>query len=388
MAEHNSLIHFNEFSKSRYLNFIKKNKEVALISRDNEAKLASFILADINLNNINNYLNVSVRNNVVGDDAPEAKLASHLSHKQGLSGHPGSIPGWGAPPAFFSKLIKSKGIRMNSKILKVQMGNQESFLRKSFNSFVVKILISDCCLKAFSSDQIGHLSNARDDAKYGLSLVCGDNSDDLGRNFLNLFSESNLISSSIMRSVISNSPREILENCIILSFSALNSFRIKYGDISSEPLFNISSTNCLLVESFLKNEKRILASTTNVEGNEGIFYQPCFLAALFLVLEDKVVICSSVNSDLDIISSTIENLNLLTNCSTTFSSADSNLPDNSGGTSNLILISSINRFTQENYLNFSSIPNIFQIFEKLKLLNTSIFNQNNKEEVLNNILHN
>lgn len=99
---------FQNYNYNNYLNIIKENKEVAVISHDNEAKLASFILADINIYKDNNYLNFSINTNNAGD-APEAKLASHLSHKQGPSRHSGSIPGWGAPPASFSHSIKSEG---------------------------------------------------------------------------------------------------------------------------------------------------------------------------------------------------------------------------------------------------------------------------------------
>jgi hypothetical protein len=68
---------------------ITKNK------KKKEAKLESFILADINSNNSINYINISVYDNLQRQ-APEAKLELHSSQKRGLSGHPGSIPGWGA----------------------------------------------------------------------------------------------------------------------------------------------------------------------------------------------------------------------------------------------------------------------------------------------------
>ena len=69
------------------------------IKKENDAKLELFILADVNTDNNNKYINFSVNNNGAGD-APDAKLELHLPHKRGLSGHPGSIPGWGALPTF------------------------------------------------------------------------------------------------------------------------------------------------------------------------------------------------------------------------------------------------------------------------------------------------
>src|SRR3989338_7521954 len=49
--------------------------------------------------------------------------------------------------------------------------NQNKFFvfRNSTNSFVVNTLTNDCSLKCGSFDQIGHLFNARDKAKYSVS---------------------------------------------------------------------------------------------------------------------------------------------------------------------------------------------------------------------------
>ena len=67
-------------------NRITQISKIMLMEKKKEAKSTKFILTDINfLSNIN-YINIS------RGQAPEAKLASHLSHKQGLDGHPGSIP--------------------------------------------------------------------------------------------------------------------------------------------------------------------------------------------------------------------------------------------------------------------------------------------------------
>lgn len=224
----------------------------------------------------------------------------------------------------------------------------------SNKSLVVYILISDCCLNAGSSDQIGVLLRINDNAKYGSSLVsspCGESLLASLRNSSYLSSDINSISSSIVERVNSNSPTEFLEKCIILSLSDLNSSKMKYGEISLQPQFNNSSTICLLVESFLKNENSILASTINSLGKTAILYQPHLLTALSFALDDNSSICSSLNSDLDMILSNIENLTLLTNCLTTILKADSNLLFNSAGTSNLITISSMKYYKNRNYIN-------------------------------------
>lgn len=238
--------------------------------------------------------------------------------------------------------------------------NFEDYSFSFNNSKVENILISDCLLKADSSDQIGHLSSAKDKAKYGLSLGCGESLDALDKKPLNLSSGIKLISSSIKRTVSSNSPKEILDNCIILSLFTLNSCNMKCGETSSVSRFNNSSINLLLVESFLKNEKSMLASTINLEKC-GIFYQPCFLTVLSFASDDNLFICSSVNLDFDMISSITENLTLLVNCSTTFSNAVSNFPASSGGTSTLILISAINGDNCLEYINFSGEGDEFSL---------------------------
>ncbi|GAI52059.1 unnamed protein product, partial [marine sediment metagenome] len=88
------------------------NNYLNVFEEENEAKLATFILTDINTSNNTNFLNVSVHNNIAGN-APEAKLASHLPDKQGSNRHSGSIPGWGALPAFDSSSINISGLSVD-----------------------------------------------------------------------------------------------------------------------------------------------------------------------------------------------------------------------------------------------------------------------------------
>ena len=125
MVESSRLIpDYDNYREQEYLNVSEENrKKVTLINSNNvtlvvrdfsqnyEAQLEVFVLADINIYNGINYINLSVYINLQRL-APEAQLEVHSLHKRGLSGHPGSIPGWGASVPNFS-LIKSVGGRKN-----------------------------------------------------------------------------------------------------------------------------------------------------------------------------------------------------------------------------------------------------------------------------------
>lgn len=74
-------------------------KKRGINKKEKDAKLEAHILPDIIIYTGNNYLNISVHNNNAGN-IPDAKLELHLPYKQGPTRHPGSIPGWGALPAF------------------------------------------------------------------------------------------------------------------------------------------------------------------------------------------------------------------------------------------------------------------------------------------------
>ncbi len=67
----------------------------------NEEQMEAFILADNNSSDCINYINISIHGILQGL-APVEQLGAHLSHTQGLSGHPGSIPGWGASALHFA----------------------------------------------------------------------------------------------------------------------------------------------------------------------------------------------------------------------------------------------------------------------------------------------
>ncbi len=71
-----------------------------IIKNKSEAQLADFILADNIYFNDGNYINVSIYD-LLQRSAPEAQLAEHSPDKRGLSGHSGSIPGWGASALIF-----------------------------------------------------------------------------------------------------------------------------------------------------------------------------------------------------------------------------------------------------------------------------------------------
>ncbi len=211
----------------------------------------------------------------------------------------------------------------------------------SNNSFVENIFILDCSLNAFSSDQIGQLLSDNDSAKYGASLSWGDNFlASVKNSWYSSFNISSISSLSVER-VNSNSPIETLENFSILSFSDLNSSKIKYGEINLQFLFNKSLVNCLLIESFLKNENNMLASTINSFWSNISTYNPCLFATRSLRFDANFSTCSSVNVDFDIISSNMENLTSLVSCLTNLASAIFNLGSNSEGTSSLTTISSI-----------------------------------------------
>lgn len=70
--------------------FLANNK------RKNEEQMEAFILTDNNNFSHIKYINISIYS-ILRGLAPEEQMEAHLPDKQGLDGHPGSIPGWGAP---------------------------------------------------------------------------------------------------------------------------------------------------------------------------------------------------------------------------------------------------------------------------------------------------
>ncbi len=76
------------------------------IDKENDAQLEVCILPDINIYKQTNYINVFTLIDDVGN-APDAQLEEQQSKKLRPTRHLGSIPGWGALPAFNSHLIKS-----------------------------------------------------------------------------------------------------------------------------------------------------------------------------------------------------------------------------------------------------------------------------------------
>ena len=226
------------------------------------------------------------------------------------------------------------------------------FENTSNNSSVDSILIFDWFLKASSSDQIGELSSDKERAKYGLSLLCGDNLfafDKKSSNSLSGIKITSLFKEDNRKEKFSD---DISENFIILSLFFNNSSIMNFGEISSTPLLSNSSIIPCLTESFLKNENKILASRINLSVNKVIFhYYLCLLEKFSLNSVDNLLACSSVNLDFDVIFSINENRNLLVNCSKTFSKITSNLSSSSLGTSNLIIISFIFNDHDEDYIN-------------------------------------
>ena len=239
--------------------------------------------------------------------------------------------------------------------MKISQILQKNYGMNLSNSLVDRILILDCCLNAFSSDQIGQSRfNAR--AKYGTSFICGDNF--LASTKKEAYSSLDIVTMFFLNkeNIKKNSEFFMPENLIILSLSEISSSITNSGDTRIHSLSSINSIIFLLVESFLKKEKSMLASITIFFGNDCIFYyNSCFFATLSFSLPVRMIACSSFRLDLDKISSDIENSTLLTSCEITFESANSNAFSNSDGTSILTNISAILKYIIIAYIKFSII---------------------------------
>lgn len=78
--------------KKEVIIILEKNKNTILIN--NIASKVMQICQDYNISIFNNYLNVSINNNL--EYAPVASKVMHSSNKRGLPRHPGSNLGGGA----------------------------------------------------------------------------------------------------------------------------------------------------------------------------------------------------------------------------------------------------------------------------------------------------
>ena len=153
---------------------------------------------------------------------------------------------------------------MNKKIVNIRDKNH---LTNFNNSSVENIFILDWFLKAFSSDHIGQLFNDNEIAKYSISFLCGAKDKDsfiysskfLSGNIINLLRSDDIS--------MSNSEGDISEYLTILSLLFSNSENVIYGTFIPALFLSNFSNKSLLVESFLKNENKIFASTTNFEKN-------------------------------------------------------------------------------------------------------------------------
>ena len=231
--------------------------------------------------------------------------------------------------------------------------SQKGYLVNLETSDVENILTFDCFLNAFSSDHIGELRDNAS-AKYGASLICGDNLIASDKNLSYSDLGTTLISSSNIRNNSENSDSLSPENFFIFSLSDNSSSITNSGETNSQSEINNPSTRCFLSESGLKNENKILASTTNFI--KGILNQsPCFFATLSFNSSASLDACSSVNLDFEEISPASENLTSLTNCLTILTRANSNSGFNSCGILTLITISDsvINGNSPKEYLKLS-----------------------------------
>lgn len=237
------------------------------------------------------------------------------------------------------------------------MSEQLNYFDNFFSSFFVDtILISDCLEKAFSSDQIGHLFSDKDNAKYGSSFVCGDsflasirNDSYLPFGIIFIISVNNL-------NKCKNLDKSIDEYLIIFSFLASNSSKTKSGVINMQSCLRNSFIIDFLIESSLKSENNIFASTISSSGISLILYQifkPCLFATLFLISSESFFICFSVKVDLDVIELAIENFKSRIISFKALSKVGFKVLANSSGISNLITISSMVNGYNNNYINFS-----------------------------------
>ena len=258
-----------------------------------------------------------------------------------------------------------KGVFENSKKEWVYLSSSNNVIK----SFVKNIAITDCFLKAISSDQMGVLFNVNDNAKYGSSFVSfpwGESLLACDKNVV--YSDSGIILISLVSKENNsmNSTSVSPENFFIFSLSMRNSSNTNAGEISSQSTSSSSSIMYFLTESDLKNENNIFASTINFDGRSMI-YNPCRFATLRFSSSANLSACFSVSRDLEAMLSATSNRVLLINRFKTLANATSNSAFNSSGTSNLIDISAIQKANKINYLRFStedfSLQSIIDIIE-------------------------
>src|SRR3989338_11432 len=178
--------------------------------------------------------------------------------------------------------------------------NQNRFFdfRNSANSFVVNTLTNDCFLRCGSFDQIGHLFNARDKAKYSVSsgseiklLASFKNSSylDLGKV---------LIASLSLSDSASSSAEESPERILILNLCSSASLNKASGEHNSTDFENIIF---LVTPLPISPVNKIVASITNsIYLNSGC----SFFSFLYMPALTSLASCIAsvyVNLDLDTI---------------------------------------------------------------------------------------
>ena len=171
-----------------------------------------------------------------------------------------------------------------------KLKNQNRFFdfKNSTNSFVVNIFTIDCSLKCGSFDQIGHLSNASDNAKYSVSLGSGINAFAFSRNFSNFdFSTTfKVISSLSISNSISFTCKDEADS--ILDLCSLNSSN-KNSGVNNSSLSEKS--NVLVTPLPINPVNKTVASTINFKG--GIYFNPGYS---FLYLSCNPLLTSLPNS--------------------------------------------------------------------------------------------
>ena len=125
---------YEYYNDNKYINFSEnENKKEA--TKNVALMIKHKVLAKLNINEGNNYLNVSVNdNNVV--DASVALMVKHQSNKLGPSGLPGSklylseSPGWGA-----TTFIQAPGLQSKPGFLKKNCDDSFMLKKEILNKF-------------------------------------------------------------------------------------------------------------------------------------------------------------------------------------------------------------------------------------------------------------
>ena len=241
----------------------------------------------------------------------------------------------------------------------VKIGNYEESenlcpddLSLSTSSLVVNTSTDDCSLKCGSFDQIGILSNARDNARYSVSFLSDMSLFACLRESSNSPFGTELIFPFIISQSAFNSLYDSPDKSFILDLcfsNSSNKYSGEYNSAESEKMIS------LVIPFPISPVNNTVASITNFNP---IYFSSGYNSLYFLCNDAltssaNLFASSSVNLDLEIISLAAENSISLTKDFIDFDNTNSNLSLNSSGTSTLIFISAMNGDDCLEYINFS-----------------------------------